>query len=75
MFVINALRLSKADNKKIKRKGRATVSKAQKSLTEIKDYKLMISTALELIDSDKYAKIAAGLCLLTGRRLTEILKI
>ncbi len=74
LFVLNALRLSKADNKKIKRNGRVTVSKAQKNLTEIKDYKLMISTALELIDSDKYAKIAAGLCLLTGRRLTEILK-
>ncbi len=48
--------------------------KAQKTLVKIKNYEDMIQRAIKLLDSSKYVDIAAALCLLTGRRPTEILK-
>lgn len=60
-------------------KERKKVSKKRqnnRNISKIKivNYEKMIQEARGLLDSNKYSEIALGLCLLTGRRLTEVLK-
>lgn len=43
-------------------------------VSKIINYEKMIEEARSLLESEKYSEIALGLCFLTGRRLTEVLK-
>ena len=72
--VISALKVKNSVQNKIQRDYDRKLSKAQKKLIKIKDIDKMISTAVLLLDSESVAEIVTGLCLLTGRRMTEILK-
>lgn len=58
---------------RIRRSKKILIKKMSKKI-KISNHDVIISRAKELLNSDKYADIALGLCLLTGRRLTEILK-
>lgn len=49
-------------------------NKKNRSVSKIANYELMIEAARQLLESSKYSDIALGLCFLTGRRLTEVLK-
>lgn len=50
------------------------VVKQQKKLKKIKEYQTALDLAKELLSSEKWFEVAVALCLLTGRRSTEILK-
>jgi integrase len=72
--IINALKVKNSEQNKIQKQYDKKIAKAQKKLIEIKNIDKMIATALNLIDSENIFEITAGLCLLTGRRMTELLK-
>jgi len=59
---------------KIEKRYTKKVAKRHKKLISIKNNEVMIQKAVELLESKKWFEIAAGLCLLTGRRATEVLK-
>jgi hypothetical protein len=59
---------------KIEKRYTKKVAKRHKKLISIKKNEVMIQKAVELLESEKWFEIAAGLCLLTGRRATEVLK-
>ena len=68
------LRIAKAEQNKIQAKQKKDVAKSNKALKPIRNYKQMIAVAEQLIKSGNLAKMTAGLCLLTGRRMSEVLK-
>ena len=72
--VTSILKLSKTKQNKIESTQNKKTAKAQKKLIRIKKVDAMIQHANKLLDSGNVAKITLGLCLLTGRRMTEILK-
>lgn len=71
---INALRILKSELKAIKGKYERKLLKQSKKRTQVRNVEKMIQIAIKLLDSNKYSDIVCSLCLLTGRRMTEILK-
>lgn len=71
---IKALKLPNSEQRKIKNEYDKKLLKQSKKRTKVVNIERMINIGLSLIDSDRYAEITIGLCLLTGRRMTEILK-
>lgn len=63
-------KLQKIEQKKYKR----SVAKSNKKGIEVRNVNDMISRAISLLDSDNIGELTASLCLMTGRRMTEILK-
>ena len=71
---INALKILKSEIKTIKSRYERKLLKQSKKRTQVRNVEKMIQIALKLLDSSKYSDIVSALCLLTGRRMTEILK-
>ena len=72
--ISKALRVNKKEQTTIQRKTLKKSIDANKKLTAINDFEGLIAQAQGLIKADSVAKIATGLCLLTGRRMSEVLK-
>lgn len=72
--VFNALSIPNKVQKSIKKEDNKRISKANKKGKEIKDIDKMIVKAIDLLDSNDVGELTAALCLMTGRRMTEILK-
>tara|TARA_R110001592_G_scaffold110772_1_gene307410 strand:- start:1511 stop:2323 length:813 start_codon:yes stop_codon:yes gene_type:complete len=68
------IRLDDKSQRKIEVAQSKKVAKTNKKLLRIRRYERLISDAIELLDSDKVSEITCALCLLTGRRMSEILK-
>jgi hypothetical protein len=73
-ILIKYLKLDGKSQRAIERKQNKAVVKMNKKLLKIRNYEQLISDAIELLESDKISEITCALCLLTGRRMTEILK-
>ena len=71
---IKALRILKSELKTIKSKYERKLLKQSKKRIQVRNVEKMIQIAIKLLDSSKYSDIVSALCLLTGRRMTEILK-
>ena len=71
---IKALRILKNESKAIKNQYERKLLKQSKKRVQIRNVEKMIQISLSLLDSSKYSDIVSALCLLTGRRMTEILK-
>jgi integrase len=72
--IINSLKVKSSVQNKIQRDYDKKLSKTQKKLSKVKNIDKMLNLAVELLDSESVSEIVSGLCLLTGRRMTEILK-
>ena len=71
---VKALRVLKSELKEAKKHYERKVLKQSKKRIQVRDVEKMIQISLSLLDSNKYSDIVSALCLLTGRRMTEILK-
>lgn len=67
-------RLSKEEYKGLKIHQKEQIFDDNTNLRPIYNYDQIILKSESLLDSSAYTAVACGLCLLTGRRLTEILK-
>lgn len=72
--ITNRLRIGRHSEMKRNKQTRKNRLKKLSSLKPINNLDGIISYAKGLLKSDKYPDLVAGLCLLTGRRSTEILK-
>ena len=70
----NYLTVGYADKVSIKRRYEKKVSRQHKALIQIVDCNGMIKKATTMLDSSRYSHVVCALCLLTGRRVGEILK-
>jgi len=73
-LINNALSLRADAQNGIQRAYVKKIAKQQKTLVKIKDINGMLSKAVDLLSSENVGELTAALCLLTGRRMTEILK-
>jgi len=68
------LRILKAEQKSIEKTHRTKKYFENKNRIKIDNFEGMINKAIELLNSEKPSDIAVGLCLLLGRRPSEIMK-
>lgn len=71
---LRVFRLKSSEQNKIEKAYSKTLSKQHKSLKKIKNYESLILKSIELLNSDNIIEVVLALCVLTGRRSTEILK-
>tara|TARA_R110001592_G_C13145926_1_gene747714 strand:+ start:202 stop:1047 length:846 start_codon:yes stop_codon:yes gene_type:complete len=71
---LNALKILKSESKAKKMNYERLLVKQSKKGIQVRNVDKMIQIALNLLNSNKYSDIVIALCLLTGRRMTEILK-
>lgn len=72
--VLKVFRLKAREQNKIEKAYSRTLSKQHKSLKKINNFELLVSKSIELLDSSNIIEVVLALCVLTGRRSTEILK-
>ena len=74
-FILSVLKISDKQNNVIEAKYKAKIVKQTASLVRIKDVQKMLETAAKVMqDKHNVFEVASALCLLTGRRMVEILK-
>jgi hypothetical protein len=73
-YVLRGLRLPPNEQQKVKRAYRTKLSKQQKANEPVKHIDQIIKAAVLLTKSKNWKELAVGLTLLSGRRITEILK-
>lgn len=73
-YLKSIFKIKESEQNKIQNDYSKKLSKQHKELIRIKNVEGLVSTALQLLESDNLISVVLGLCLLTGRRSTEILK-
>lgn len=68
------LTILKSEQNALKSKYERKLVAQSKSRKPVRNADKMVKIALQLLNSEKYSDIVIALCLLTGRRMTEILK-
>lgn len=68
------LTILKSEQIAIKSKYERKLTTQSRNRKPVKNAEYMVKIALQLLNSEKYSDIVIALCLLTGRRMTEILK-
>lgn len=74
IMISRYLSVPKKVQNKITKDYNRKIAKSQKKGIPVRNVEGMISQAIDLLDSNNVGEIAAALCLMTGRRMTEILK-